>query len=80
MGMEEIGDMYFNILLATSVFQNAREDACGNIISCKMHDLVHDFALFISKSETLILEGDLVDGSRVDYIIWNKYYGDGGNW
>ena len=66
MGMEDIGDMYFNILLATSFFQNAREDACGNIISCKMHDLVHDLALLISKSETLILEGDLKDD--VSYV------------
>ncbi|XP_030970562.1 disease resistance protein RGA2-like [Quercus lobata] len=61
MVMEDIGDMYFNILLATSFFQNARIDDYGNIISCKMHDLVHDFALSISKSESLILEGDPVD-------------------
>ena len=59
--MEDIGNMYFNILLATSFFQNAREDAYGDIISCKMHNLVHDFAISISKSEILILEGDYVD-------------------
>ncbi|KAK4551754.1 hypothetical protein RGQ29_032275 [Quercus rubra] len=59
--MEDIGNMYFNILLATSFFQNARMDDYGNVISCKMHDLVHDFALSISKSESLILEGDPVD-------------------
>ncbi|KAL4631766.1 hypothetical protein ACB092_04G002100 [Castanea dentata] len=61
MVMEDIGNMYFNILLATSFFQNARMDDYGNVISCKMHDLVHDFALSISKSESLILEGDPVD-------------------
>ena len=65
-GMDEIGEMYFNILLATSFFQTAREDACGNIISFKMHDLVHDLARFISKSETLIFEEDFeVDASCV---------------
>ncbi|XP_030937839.1 putative disease resistance protein RGA3 [Quercus lobata] len=61
MVMEDIGNMYFNILLATSFFQNATKDAYGEIISCKMHDLVHDFAISISKSEIRILEGDSVD-------------------
>ncbi|KAK9997667.1 hypothetical protein SO802_022353 [Lithocarpus litseifolius] len=61
MVMEDIGNKYFTILLATSFFQNAKTDAYGNIVTCKMHDLVHDFALSISKSETLILEGDSVD-------------------
>ncbi|XP_065634950.1 putative disease resistance protein RGA3 [Quercus suber] len=68
--MEDIGNMYFNILLATSFFQNARKDDYGNIISCKMHDLVHDFSLSISKSETLILERDSMDNiSNVQHLF-----------
>uniref|UniRef100_A0A7N2MSL1 BED-type domain-containing protein n=2 Tax=Quercus lobata TaxID=97700 RepID=A0A7N2MSL1_QUELO len=59
--IEDIGNTYFNILLATSFFQNARKDAYGDSISCKMHNLVHDFAISISKSEILILEGGFVD-------------------
>ncbi|XP_075662108.1 uncharacterized protein LOC142631709 [Castanea sativa] len=70
MVMEDIGNMYFNILLATSFFQNATKDAYGEIISCKMHDLVHDFAISISKSETMILEGDSVDNvSKVQPLL-----------
>ena len=64
MVMEDIGNMYFNILLATSFFQNAKKDAYGNITSCKMDNLVHDLAISISKSETQILEGELVNNVR----------------
>ncbi|XP_030940184.1 putative disease resistance protein RGA3 [Quercus lobata] len=60
MVMEDIGNMYFRMLLVNSFFQDARKDVYGNIISCKMHDLVHDFAISISKSENLFLEGDLM--------------------
>ena len=75
MVMEDIGNVYFNILLATSFFVNARKDAYGNIISCKMHDLVHDFALSISKSETLILEGDSVDNVSCIHPLFVRYDG-----
>ena len=61
MVMEDIGNVYFNILLATSFLQNTRKDMYGNVINCKMHDLVHNFALSISKSKTLTLEGDSMD-------------------
>ncbi|GKV45263.1 hypothetical protein SLEP1_g52371 [Rubroshorea leprosula] len=57
--MEDIGDKYFNALSSYSLFQDVERDSYGSIITCKMHDLIHDLAQSVSKSQTLILE----DGS-----------------
>ncbi|GKV48280.1 hypothetical protein SLEP1_g55102 [Rubroshorea leprosula] len=57
MAAEDIGDKYFRYLLSYSLFQDeSRDDVTGSVESCKMHDLIHDFAQLISKSETLIVE------------------------
>ncbi|CAB4261487.1 unnamed protein product [Prunus armeniaca] len=49
--MEDIGDEYFTILLQNSLFQDVIRDDFGTIIYCKMHDLVHDLAELVSRSE-----------------------------
>ncbi|GLU17967.1 hypothetical protein SLE2022_342970 [Rubroshorea leprosula] len=56
--MEEIGDAYFNYLLSNSLFQDVERTSYGDIICCRMHDMVHDLALAISKDETFILKTD----------------------
>ncbi|GLT64588.1 hypothetical protein SLA2020_370730 [Shorea laevis] len=56
MMLEDIGDEYFNDLLSYSLFQEEWRDLLGSITGCKMHDLIHDFAQSISKSEIVILK------------------------
>ncbi|CDP15452.1 unnamed protein product [Coffea canephora] len=56
MCMEEVGNWYFTILLDRNLFQDAKRDAYGNVLNCKMHDLVHDMAQFISECKTLRLK------------------------
>ncbi|XP_048425133.1 putative disease resistance protein RGA4 [Pyrus x bretschneideri] len=60
--MEDIGNEYFDILLQSSLFQDATMSDNGIVSKCKMHDLVHDLAELISKSE--ILTKDLCDTGK----------------
>jgi len=42
--LEEVGNEYFKDLLWRSFFQEAITDKFGDVICCKMHDLMHDLA------------------------------------
>lgn len=65
--MEDIGDKYFNILLARSLFQDIVKDENGKISHCKMHHLLHDLAYSVSKCEALDsdLTGLVDDGPQI---------------
>ncbi|KAB1227431.1 putative disease resistance protein RGA3 [Morella rubra] len=47
---EDVGNEYFMDLLWRSFFQEAELDEYGDVISCKMHDLMHDLAVSVAGS------------------------------
>ncbi|XP_022730463.1 putative disease resistance protein RGA3 [Durio zibethinus] len=64
--MEILGQDYFEDLAICSFFQNLERDDDGNIIKCKMHDIVHDFSQFLTKDECFMVEASGVGQSKVD--------------
>ncbi|KAJ4719014.1 Disease resistance protein [Melia azedarach] len=54
--MEIVGDGYFDYLATRSFFQEFNTDSNGNVYSCKMHDIVHDLAQFVSRNECASIE------------------------
>ncbi|GLT47707.1 hypothetical protein SLA2020_213770 [Shorea laevis] len=49
--MELVGREYFDYLAARSFFQDFERLEDGSIFKCKMHDIVHDFVLFLTESD-----------------------------
>ncbi|XP_031261810.1 disease resistance protein RGA2-like [Pistacia vera] len=57
--MELIGEEYFETLAMRSFFQDFKQyDNDIDIFSCKMHDIVHDFAKFLTQNECYTIEVD----------------------
>ncbi|XP_058107106.1 putative disease resistance protein RGA3 isoform X2 [Magnolia sinica] len=56
--MEETGGLYFDDLLRRSLLQDAEldDDDDQKVVSCKMHDLVHDLAQSVAGSECSVVE------------------------
>eukprot|EP00268_Persea_americana_P023196 TRINITY_DN22852_c2_g2_i1.p1 TRINITY_DN22852_c2_g2~~TRINITY_DN22852_c2_g2_i1.p1 ORF type:complete len:1175 (-),score=204.71 TRINITY_DN22852_c2_g2_i1:431-3955(-) len=65
--MEEVGAEYFDDLLWHSLFQDVESDNEGNIIQCKLHDLVHDLAQYIAESECCTADPGKVKPSSIKY-------------
>lgn len=51
--LEDIGNRYFNELLSRFCFQEVKEAFDGEILACKIHNLVHDLAQSVAGPECL---------------------------
>ncbi|KAL5555613.1 hypothetical protein UlMin_037849 [Ulmus minor] len=56
------GHEYFEKLAMRSFFQNLEKSKYdGRIIRCQMHDIVHDFAQFLTKNDSIIMEVGVIE-------------------
>ncbi|XP_031273585.1 putative disease resistance protein RGA3 [Pistacia vera] len=62
---EAIGNKYFMTLLLRSFFQDPEYDEWGNIIACKMHDLMHDLAQSVAGIECSMVALDTIESVDV---------------
>ncbi|KAM2066656.1 hypothetical protein ACFX1T_043104 [Malus domestica] len=53
---EKIGQSCFDNLVMRSFFQDFKKDGDGDILRCKMHDIVHDFLQFLTQNECFTME------------------------
>ncbi|KAM1224300.1 hypothetical protein ACFX2G_044179 [Malus domestica] len=53
---EIIGQRFFDNLAMRSFFQDFEKDSDGNVMRCKMHDIVHDFLQFLTQNECFTME------------------------
>ncbi|KAK7401348.1 hypothetical protein VNO78_12759 [Psophocarpus tetragonolobus] len=68
-GEEDVGHEYFMNLLSMSLFQDVSIDDCGDITTCKMHDLIHDLAQLVVGKEYAIFQGRKENiGHRTRYL------------
>ena len=68
----DIGEDYFMELLSRSFFQEVEKNDFGDIITCKMHDLMHDLACSITNNECVRgLKGNVID-KRTHHLSFEK--------
>ena len=69
--VKDVGREYFRLLLWRSFFQDVGEDFRGNIC-CKIHDLMHDLAIFVAGTECTVLHSTEENiGENVRHVSFN---------
>lgn len=64
---EDIANKYFNELLRLSLFQDVQKDNDGNIMKCRMHDLIHDLARSVAGDDYAIMDSCKVHNVAIRY-------------
>ncbi|KAK4784890.1 hypothetical protein SAY86_019258 [Trapa natans] len=54
--LENVGQQYFQELVSRSFFQDLECDILGNVIRCKMHDLMHDLAESVADEDWIAID------------------------
>ena len=72
--MEMIGENYFNILATRSFFQEFIKDNIGDIVGCKMHDIVHDFGQFLTKNECFAMKDNDFGDSSINFSFEKAHH------
>ncbi|KAL5571016.1 hypothetical protein UlMin_020613 [Ulmus minor] len=67
----EQGLVCFRNLAKRSLFQNFEQDYKGDIWRCKMHDIVHDFALFLTENEFFNIK---LNGEEIEINTKARHY------
>ncbi|XP_027337021.1 putative disease resistance protein RGA1 [Abrus precatorius] len=67
MYMEDIGNQFVKFFLMNSFFQDSKSDKYGEIISLKMHDLMHDLAMLVAGNDCCYLDSkaEKIEGSPI---------------
>lgn len=71
--MISIGERYFHELLGRSLLQDQYLVFDNSILSCKVHDLIHDLSIEVSQKEHVVVRGRKVDvHERIRHIVWDS--------
>ncbi|XP_034703025.1 putative disease resistance protein RGA3 isoform X2 [Vitis riparia] len=67
--LEDVGNQYFEDLLSRLLFQKVENEYDNNMLSYKMHDLIHDLAQSIVESEVIIVTDDVkIISERIHHV------------